>query len=147
MMTILPVLSISTRAICTPAALTALTALVTSCCLKVDGARAMASYTESSCAISLAGMVLRAGNRPAAQPFGFEVGWCRPRQVPLRTLTRATRAAKMRAGFPGRRQMPEYSFWVGKARKVGKVLSVTRRPPFLTFLTFLAWGPRRTGVG
>src|SRR5262245_12129477 len=39
MITILPVLSISTRAICTPAAVTALTALVTSCCRNVDGAR------------------------------------------------------------------------------------------------------------
>src|SRR5215472_16376319 len=44
MMTIFPDLSISIRAICTPAALTALTALVTSCCRNVDGARAMASY-------------------------------------------------------------------------------------------------------
>src|SRR5262249_21120016 len=43
MITIFPVLSISIRAICTPAALTALTALVTSCCRNVDGARAMAS--------------------------------------------------------------------------------------------------------
>src|SRR5215467_15697909 len=43
MITIFPVLSISTRAICTPAALTALTALVTSCCRNVDGARAMAT--------------------------------------------------------------------------------------------------------
>src|SRR5262249_31255776 len=42
MIVILPVLSISTRAICTPAAVTALTALVTSCCRNVDGARAMA---------------------------------------------------------------------------------------------------------
>src|SRR5215831_2664312 len=41
MMTILPALSISTRAICTPAAATALTALVTSCCRNVEGARAM----------------------------------------------------------------------------------------------------------
>src|SRR5215475_11233949 len=40
MMAILPVLSISTRAICTPAAVTALTALVTSCCRNVEGARA-----------------------------------------------------------------------------------------------------------
>src|SRR5262249_22987453 len=40
-MTILPSLSISTRAICTPAAATALTALVTSCCRNVEGARAM----------------------------------------------------------------------------------------------------------
>src|SRR5262245_30723618 len=39
--TIFPVLSISIRAICTPAALTALTALVTSCCRNVDGARAI----------------------------------------------------------------------------------------------------------
>src|SRR6516165_1103973 len=41
MITILPVLSISIRAICTPAAMTALTALVTSCCRNVEGARAM----------------------------------------------------------------------------------------------------------
>src|SRR5262249_896455 len=41
MITIFPVLSISTRAICTPAAATALTALVTSCCRNVDGARAI----------------------------------------------------------------------------------------------------------
>src|SRR5262249_38038741 len=40
MMAILPVLSISTRAICTPAAVTALTARVTSCCRNVEGARA-----------------------------------------------------------------------------------------------------------
>src|SRR5262245_16730209 len=39
MITIFPVLSISMRAICTPAAVTALTALVTSCCRNVDGAR------------------------------------------------------------------------------------------------------------
>src|SRR5262245_42537670 len=44
MITIFPALSISMRAICTPAAATALTALVTSCCRNVDGARAMASY-------------------------------------------------------------------------------------------------------
>jgi hypothetical protein len=44
MITILPVLSISMRAICTPAAVTALTALVTSCCRNVEGARATASY-------------------------------------------------------------------------------------------------------
>src|SRR5262249_16096627 len=41
MITIFPVLSISTRAMCTPAAVTALTALVTSCCRNVAGARAM----------------------------------------------------------------------------------------------------------
>ena len=40
-------MSISTRAMCTPAAVTALTALVTSCCRNVDGARAMASYREA----------------------------------------------------------------------------------------------------
>src|SRR5262249_52743072 len=45
--TILPVLSISIRAICTPAAVTALTALVTSSCRNVDGARPMASYREA----------------------------------------------------------------------------------------------------
>src|SRR5215831_7223834 len=39
--TIFPVLSISIRATCTPAALTALTALVTSCWRNVDGARAI----------------------------------------------------------------------------------------------------------
>ena len=39
MMTIFPDLSISIRAICTPAAVTALTALVTSCCRNVEGAR------------------------------------------------------------------------------------------------------------
>src|SRR5262249_60184222 len=44
MITILPVLSISIRAICTPAAATALTALVTSCCRNVDGARVMDRY-------------------------------------------------------------------------------------------------------
>src|SRR5262245_51673722 len=42
-MTIFPDLSISIRAICTPAAVTALTALVTSCCRNVDGAQAMAT--------------------------------------------------------------------------------------------------------
>src|SRR5262249_29726583 len=47
MITIFPDLSISIRAICTPAAVTALTALVTSCCRNVDGARAMASYPEA----------------------------------------------------------------------------------------------------
>ena len=36
-MTILPSLAISIRAICTPAAVTALTALVTSCCRNVEG--------------------------------------------------------------------------------------------------------------
>jgi hypothetical protein len=36
-----PVLSISTRAIPTPAAVTAFTARVTSCCRNVEGARAM----------------------------------------------------------------------------------------------------------
>src|SRR4051812_24967190 len=41
MIMILPVLSISTRAICTPAAATALTALVTSSCRNVEGARAI----------------------------------------------------------------------------------------------------------
>src|SRR5262245_14706194 len=41
MITIFPALSISMRAICTPAAVTALTALVTSCCRNVDGARAL----------------------------------------------------------------------------------------------------------
>src|SRR5215471_343471 len=40
MMTIFPALSISIRAMCTPAAVTALTALVTSCCRNVEGARA-----------------------------------------------------------------------------------------------------------
>src|SRR6516165_3133773 len=44
MITILPVLSISTRAICTPAAVTALTALVTSCCRNVEGARGIVSH-------------------------------------------------------------------------------------------------------
>src|SRR5262249_61282497 len=44
MITILPDLSISMRAICTPAAVTALTALVTSCCRNVDGARVMDRY-------------------------------------------------------------------------------------------------------
>src|SRR5262249_62220918 len=39
MMTIFPDLSISIRAICTPAAVTALTALVTSCCRNAEGAR------------------------------------------------------------------------------------------------------------
>src|ERR1700730_4117519 len=48
MMAILPVLSISTRAICTPAAVTALTALVTSCCRNVEGARAMAATRGKS---------------------------------------------------------------------------------------------------
>jgi hypothetical protein len=38
-MVILPALSISTREIPTPAAATALMALVTSCCLHVEGAR------------------------------------------------------------------------------------------------------------
>jgi hypothetical protein len=52
MMTIFPDLSISMRAICTPAAVTALTALVTSCCRNVEGARAMVSTRE---AFSLAG--------------------------------------------------------------------------------------------
>src|SRR5262245_31633765 len=42
---ILPDFSISTRAICTPAAVTALTALVTSCCRNVDGARAISLVT------------------------------------------------------------------------------------------------------
>src|SRR5262245_47431106 len=41
MMTIFPDLSISIRAICTPAAVTALTALVTSCCLNAEGGRAI----------------------------------------------------------------------------------------------------------
>src|SRR5262245_33512166 len=44
MITIFPVLSISTRAMCTPAAVTALTALVTSCCRNVDGARDIVSH-------------------------------------------------------------------------------------------------------
>src|SRR5262249_31864541 len=48
MITIFPVLSISIRAICTPAALTALTALVTSCCRNVEGARDMARATPWS---------------------------------------------------------------------------------------------------
>src|SRR5262245_61728641 len=48
MMTILPALSISTRAICTPAAVTALTALVTSCCRNVHGARAMTTTVKSA---------------------------------------------------------------------------------------------------
>src|SRR5215831_21420567 len=47
MITIFPVLSISTRAMCTPAAVTALTALVTSCCRKVEGARAILSHQRS----------------------------------------------------------------------------------------------------
>jgi hypothetical protein len=42
--TILPLGSISTRAIPTPAATTALTALVTSACRNVEGARAMGSH-------------------------------------------------------------------------------------------------------
>src|SRR5262249_40113825 len=46
--TIFPALSISTRAICTPAAATALTALVTSCCRNVEGARAMGPTEKSS---------------------------------------------------------------------------------------------------
>src|SRR5262249_31656593 len=50
MITIFPALSISIRAICTPAAVTALTALVTSCCRNVEGARAMASYRRWSSA-------------------------------------------------------------------------------------------------
>src|SRR5713101_8262670 len=41
MMTILPALSISTRAICTPAAAAARMARVTSCCRNVEGARAI----------------------------------------------------------------------------------------------------------
>src|SRR5215831_11635931 len=41
MITIFPALSISIRAICTPAAVTAFTALVTSCCRNVEGARAI----------------------------------------------------------------------------------------------------------
>src|SRR4030095_2919125 len=41
MITIFPALSISVRAICTPAAVTALTALVRSACRNVEGARAM----------------------------------------------------------------------------------------------------------
>src|SRR5262249_36800217 len=48
MITILPVLSISIRAICTPAAVTALTALVTSCCRNVEGARAMMTTAKSA---------------------------------------------------------------------------------------------------
>src|SRR5215813_4114722 len=44
MMTIFPDLSISIRAICTPAAVTALTALVTSCCRNVEGPRAILSH-------------------------------------------------------------------------------------------------------
>src|SRR6516165_4539105 len=47
MITIFPVLSISTRAMCTPAAVTALTALVTSCCRNVEGARAILSHPLS----------------------------------------------------------------------------------------------------
>src|SRR5215831_2413886 len=44
MITIFPALSISMRAICTPAAATALTARVTSCCRNVEGPRAILSH-------------------------------------------------------------------------------------------------------
>ena len=47
--TILPSLAISTRAMSTPAAVTALTALVTSCCRNVEGARAMVATEKPAC--------------------------------------------------------------------------------------------------
>src|SRR5262249_17768512 len=47
MITIFPDLSISMRAICTPAAVTALSARVTSCCRNVEGARAILSHSLS----------------------------------------------------------------------------------------------------
>src|SRR5215472_18704960 len=64
MITIFPALSISMRAICTPAAVTALTALVTSCCRNVDGVRAMVrkiAYRSLQIVQAVAGRPDRAG--------------------------------------------------------------------------------------
>jgi hypothetical protein len=41
----------------------------------------------------------------------------------------------------------KHSACVRKARKVGKVLSCMTRPPFLTFLTFLALVPQKKAGG
>jgi len=41
----------------------------------------------------------------------------------------------------------KHSSCARKVRKVGKVLSVKTRTPFLTFLTFLALGPRKKAAG
>jgi hypothetical protein len=110
MITIFPVLSISTRAICTPAAVTALTALVTSCCRNVEGGRAMASYREAFSS---------AGSWSAAQGFRGALG-------PAGNLSQV----------PGNRSLCVRK--VRKVRKVGKVLGVMTGTTFLTFLTFLA---------
>src|SRR5262245_1672434 len=67
MITIFPVLSISTRAICTPAAATALTALVTSCCRKADGARAMTATGKARCQTTASRSAHGARSHPGGQ--------------------------------------------------------------------------------
>ena len=112
MITIFPVLSISMRAICTPAAVTALTALVTSCCRNVDGARAMHSYRKA----------FLSGSDRGQQPKAF-VAAPGPSQESLPSA--------------GKRRLCSR-----KAKKVEKVLGVMTGIHFLPFLAFLALVPR-----
>src|SRR5262249_46008021 len=141
MMTIFPDLSISIRAICTPAALTALTALVTSCCRNVDGARAMASYRSA--------WPRRSGRRRRgavvtsdavkSPPSGPRVGGPGLSRRRYGGIFRPRQGSMVGAGNP--------NLGVGKVRKVGKVLSVMTETPFLTFPTFLALVPRKKAAG
>jgi hypothetical protein len=91
------------RAICTPAALTALTALVTSCCRNVDGARAMAPYRETHLSVLITGRPVAPVVRQfkvldcARQPSSAKRALCRASVAPSpkgdwRTGASATKA-------------------------------------------------------